>query len=135
LPPEPPRPRFTPRVTPTPVRAQQVPAAPPLLIRDVGPTSLQPGDTLVIECPGIVVGRGARVTFDGKLDGVAARLNERVVTAAGDRALLTIGGNRALQLTEATVEVTQGAQRWRLPPAAPSRCPSPRRACAALPAS
>jgi NADH:ubiquinone oxidoreductase subunit H len=83
-------------------------------IRDVRPTTLAAGDTLVIECPGVIAGVPARVS----LRGAGFTLAREARTASGDRVLVEVAFSPSDRgtLRDVTLEVTQGETRWRLRP-------------------
>jgi NADH:ubiquinone oxidoreductase subunit H len=88
-------------------------------VRDLRPTTLGAGDTLVIECPGVIPGEPAEVRLEGRRAGGAGGLRFEGTGRAlrGDRVLLPIEARaRPVRLEQVAVEVQQGIRFWRLPP-------------------
>ncbi len=84
-------------------------------VRDVRPTTLERGDTLVVECPGLVPVGTASVLIKGRFDG-APTLDGLVLTgraAGGERVLVDVDQplqarvGHPLRITDAAVEVEQ----------------------------
>ena len=93
--------------------------AQPLFIADVRPATIQPGEPLVIECPGISRERSAEVRIQG--DPRDGRSPQQFVGVGrvrrGDRVILPIDQPPVpMRLAAVTVEVTQGDRTWRLRP-------------------
>ena len=98
------------------VAMAQSPAA--AFIVDLRPTTLAPGDTLVIECPGLVPGTPAHVALEGRrATGHGALAFSGVGRALrGDRVLLKLQRPEPVRLEQVNLEVRQGARTWKLPP-------------------
>ena len=87
-------------------------------ILDVRPTTLDPGQIMVIECPGlypyapVLVGiEGRRVPGPGRF-----RYDAAAQPSTGDRALLTMEWASPLRLEDVSIEVRQGSRTWTLAP-------------------
>jgi NADH:ubiquinone oxidoreductase subunit H len=94
-------------------------AAQPRFIADVRPTTLQPGDRLVVECPGITRGQSAEVRIQG--DPGDGRSPQQFLGVGhvrrGDRVILPIDQPPIpMRLHAVQIEVTQGDRLWRLRP-------------------
>jgi NADH-quinone oxidoreductase subunit H len=91
----------------------------PLFIADVRPTTLEPGQSLVVECPGITRGKSAEVRIHG--DPRDGRSPQQFLGVGrvrrGERVILDIDQPPVpMRLHAVRVEVTQGDRVWRLRP-------------------
>ena len=104
---------------PAPRRAAAAPVA-PLFIRDVRPTTLEPGDTAGDRVPGHHPWPAAEVRIQGRPARralAAAVPGRRPGRGAGDRVVLDIDQPpMPMRLHAVQVEVTQGDRAWRLRP-------------------
>jgi NADH:ubiquinone oxidoreductase subunit H len=87
-------------------------------IADVRPRSLARGDTLVIECPGVVPGVPVKVALQGRrANGVGGLAFTGAGEAVrGDRVLLRIERAETLRLMQVSIDVSQRGRVWRLRP-------------------
>src|SRR5688500_6896252 len=85
-------------------------------IADVRPTVIEPGQPLVIECPGLKPGQPVEVMLEGRrAEGVGGfRYLDRARAVSGDRVLLNLRDPGRLHLVRVQVEVQQGGRTWRL---------------------
>lgn len=90
-------------------------------IADVRPRHLRQGDTLVIECPGVVPGLPALMALEGRRtsDGRRIGFAKEGRAVSGDRVLVVLDPTAALRLDPVVIEVKQGDRRWRLRPGQP----------------
>jgi NADH-quinone oxidoreductase subunit H len=87
-------------------------------IRDVRPTTINPGDTLIIECPGVMPDRPAHVTLSGRRSNGKHGLGWQGTGrgSAGDRVLVNLAPERRERIDHVELTVEQDDRVWRLRP-------------------
>jgi hypothetical protein len=87
-------------------------------IRDVRPTTINPGDTLIIECPGVMPDRPAQVTLSGRRSNGKHGLGWQGTGrgSAGDRVLVNLAPERRERIDHVELTVEQDDRAWHLRP-------------------